>query len=64
MKPMPLIAACGAFLLAACNTPGGGSSDMEASGGATGDLGTDYCETVPTDATEMERWNNLCMPDR
>jgi len=65
MKSLSLLAA-GILLLAACNTTapmGAPDPDMEASGGSVGERGDAYCESVPNDPTEIEDWNNQCMPD-
>ncbi len=65
MKSLALLAA-GTLLLAACNTAGttgGMDPDMEVTGGAASERGEGYCETVPSDPTEIENWNNECMPD-
>ncbi|HPG21783.1 MAG TPA: hypothetical protein PLH75_03225 [Amaricoccus sp.] len=62
MKSLALLAA-GMLLLAACNTTGTPDPYMETSGGAAGQQGEGYCATVPTDPTEIENWNNQCMPD-
>ena len=47
--------------LGAC-TPA--TSVPDTSGGSAASAGPGYCESPPTDMTQMNRWNELCMPDR
>jgi hypothetical protein len=53
--------------LAACSqgpmTPPGPEAGM-VSGGSAGASGSGYCEVPPADPDELDRWNQICMPDR
>jgi hypothetical protein len=57
-----LLAAAAALTLAACNATY--NPDTIASGGSAGSSGPEYCETVPADPTELQRWNEVCAPER
>lgn len=59
----PLSAGTFALFLGACGDTGPDPEGV-ASGGAAADAGPGYCETVPADPDEMNRWNSLCSPDR
>lgn len=62
-----LLVAAGLAGCAVSPQPGTTSSSGNsrvASGGAAGQLGPGYCQTVPSDLSERNRWNSLCLRTR
>jgi hypothetical protein len=56
-----LLAAASALALAACTDTPTTATPLPTSAAAAG---PEFCETVPSDPDAIERWNELCMPDR
>lgn len=59
-----LLLAMALGILAACAAGSTGGSGAAKSGGAAGQMGQDYCHSVPSDPSERNRWNNLCFSRR
>jgi hypothetical protein len=61
MKTTSRLFAASVLALAACQDTPGASAPAEPE--SAGSAGPGFCETVPSDPSEMERWNELCFPD-
>jgi hypothetical protein len=57
-----LLATAGALALAACQTgaPPAQGPQPESLGAA----GPGYCESAPLNSEDVQRWNELCLPNR
>ena len=55
-----LMLAAAAAALAACTAAPSGAPGAAKSGGASGRMGPGYCQSVPSDPGERNRWNKLC----
>jgi hypothetical protein len=59
MKTTCGLLAASALVLAACGTTTNTEATLPESAGSAG---PGYCETVPTDPDDLQRWNELCAP--
>lgn len=64
MTSKTVLLAVATLALAACTQGNDMTSPYPSGGGAVGAEGAGYCDSPPADVSDMEAWENQCMPDR